>query len=93
VVLKSPRDTGRFAANWNVSHGTPNLGTTASVDAGRGLKEAAGAGLLPVGGVVYLANGLPYARRLEYGYSKQAPAGMVRISVAEFASSIQKALA
>ena len=81
---------GRFRANWNVSYGTPNLSTTESVDKQRGLSEAERALSLPVGGVVYLSNGLPYAERLEFGHSKrQAPAGMVRITVAEFADIVK----
>jgi hypothetical protein len=36
-------------------------------------------------GVHYISNNLPYMHRLEFeGWSKQAPAGMVRVSVAEF---------
>jgi len=84
VVQRSPVDTGRFRANWNVSYGAPDYTTTLSTEQGRGTAEAGKALTLPVGGVVYLSNGLPYAERLEYGWSKQAPAGMVRVTVAEF---------
>lgn len=93
VVLKSPRDTGRFVANWNTSYATPNAATTQSTDQARGLAEAALAATLPVGNVVYLSNGLPYARRLEYGYSKQAPSGMVRLAALEFDQYVQRAIA
>jgi hypothetical protein len=41
------------------------------------------------GEIIYLTNSLPYARRLEYGWSKQAPAGMVRITVANFERHLQ----
>ena len=88
VVLKSPVDTGRFRANWNVSYGTPDYTTTQSVERGRGLTEASKALTLPIGGVQYMSNGLPYARQLEYGWSKQAPAGMVRLSVIEVAGRL-----
>lgn len=84
VVKRSPVDTGRFRANWNVSFGTPDYTTTPSVAQGRGDLQAAEALKSPVGGVTYISNGLPYAQRLEYGWSKQAPAGMVRVTVAEF---------
>lgn len=33
---------------------------------------------LQVGGTLVLANNAPYIRRLEYGWSKQAPTGMIR---------------
>lgn len=84
VVLRSPTDTGRFRANWNVSHGAPNYTTSGSTEQGRGLTEAAKALTLPVGGVTFISNGLPYAARLEHGWSKQAPAGMIKVAVAEF---------
>lgn len=92
VVQKSPVDTGRFKGNWNVSIGTPNYTTTLTANEGRGLGEAQKALSLPVGNVAYLSNGLPYARRLEYGYSGQAPNGMVRLSVQNFAQMVQRAI-
>ena len=46
---------------------------------------------LKAGEVIYLVNNLEYARALEYGHSKQAPKGMVRITVAEFPQVVRKA--
>jgi hypothetical protein len=46
----------------------------------RGKVEAAVA-TMELGDVVHMANNLPYARRLEDGWSKQAPAGMVKLTV------------
>lgn len=92
VVKKSPVDTGRFKANWNVSASNPDYSVTSSVAQSRGEQQAREALVLPVGGVVYLSNGLPYARRLEYGWSKQAPSGMVRTSVIEFKAFIDAAV-
>jgi len=92
AVRMSPVDTGRFRANWNVSYGTADMGTTDSIGQGRGFAEAAKSLSLPVGGVVYLTNGLPYARRLEYGWSKQAPYGMIRYSVLQYRRFLLKAL-
>lgn len=43
------------------------------------------------GEVIYLVNNLEYARALEYGHSKQAPAGMVRLTLAEFPQVVAKA--
>lgn len=34
---------------------------------------------------IYIHNSLPYARRLEYGWSKQAPAGMVSVTLQSLA--------
>lgn len=92
VVQKSPVDTGRFKGNWNVSTTTPNLSLSATMNGARGLSEAQKALNIPAGGVAFLSNGLPYARRLEFGYSQQAPAGMVRLSVREFRQFVERAV-
>lgn len=86
VVLKTPVDTGRARANWQLAIGTMPEGVlelddrsgTATISAG-----AAAAAGVKAGDVIYLANSLPYIRRLEYGWSQQAPNGMVRQSIAE----------
>ena len=39
---------------------------------------------LKAGGIYYITNNVPYIMRLEYGSSKQAPAGMARITVAKW---------
>lgn len=45
------------------------------------------------GRAVFLANNLPYARRVEYGWSrKQAPQGMVRITFRKLKRQLKKAL-
>ncbi len=87
VILKTPADTGRARANWQVAIGSVPAGTleledkpgTATISAA----DAAASGLR-AGDVIYLANNLPYIQRLEDGYSGQAPAGMVGLTVQEF---------
>lgn len=91
VVLRSPVDTGRFRANWNVSAGSPDASTTTATEASRADQEVGKALALPVGGVVYLSNGLPYGPRLEHGYSGQAPQGMIKVTVAELSQHIAEA--
>lgn len=92
VVNKSPVDTGRFRANWNYSLGSPDGSATASTTQGRGLQEASKALNMPIGGVAWLSNGLPYSKRLEYGSSKQAPSGMIRVSAIEFSQYVSEAV-
>ena len=42
---------------------------------------------------IYLFNNMPYALRVEFGWSsRQAPAGMVRVSIAEFQAAIDEQL-
>lgn len=76
VVLRSPVDTGRFRANWNVSYNVPDDSTSSNLDtSGRGkLAEVKSAVLsMPVGGVIYMCNSLPYAIPLEYGLYPNPP--------------------
>lgn len=89
VVNKSPVDTGRFKGNWIASIGAVDLTTSEQVDPGGGATISEGTAVLVRYGEIegfpsiFLQNNLPYATRLEDGYSAQAPAGMVALTVAE----------
>lgn len=92
LVQMSPVDTGRFRSNWVASISRVDTTTTDSTDNGAvGRIEMTLAS--PLGpnpnrhdyaDVIYITNSLPYAQRLEYGWSKKAPAGMVRVTVTRF---------
>ncbi len=84
VVNLSPVDTGRFRGNWFPSHGAILKQVNESAKANDSTNRLDKVYTFPVGGVVYLANSLPYAVRLEHGWSKQAPTGMVRKSAVQF---------
>ena len=94
IIKESPVDTGRFRGNWQASLNTPKQGRLQQFD-----KSGASAindmssvvAGLKMGQTFYLANNLPYARRLEYGYSKQAPSGFLRINVMRVQSELEKA--
>lgn len=90
VILKSPVDTGRFRANWYVSVNYVSKEVSSSVDksgADSIRRGSLGINAYKLGdAAIYLSNNLPYAYRLEMGYSKQAPSGMARLSVMEIAS-------
>ena len=84
IIKRSPIATGRFVSNWNITAGLPNYSYTNSTNISRALYELDKVLSLPIDNGLYIANGLPYAELLEYaGLSRQAPAGMIRISVAE----------
>ena len=85
VTEKSPVDVGTFQNNWLVSIGSPSDDTTMTVGAFAALSAEAIAGYATVDGfpMIYLQNNLPYALRLENGWSKQAPGGVVAMTVAE----------
>lgn len=84
---------GRFRANWNTSVGAPDETTTDAVDpTGNKAKAGVMANMGGAGTVTYLCNALPYGERLEFeGWSKQAPAGMVRISMANVDGMVRDA--
>ena len=96
VIVKSPVDTGRFKGNWQVNIGSVPAGTVAIDDkAGTATiaKVTAATMNLKAGQVIYLVNNLAYARRLEYGHSKQAPNGMVRLTIAQWNRVVEGAAA
>lgn len=95
VILKSPVKSGRFRGNWIAS--VNSYGTlTVDIEDKTGsdaTREMGGVALTtPAGNIVFMVNNLPYAQRLEYGYSSQAPAGMVRVTIAEFQDYVAKAV-
>lgn len=99
VIWKSPVDTGRFKGNWQVAIGAIPAGTLELKDTTeKGTMSVATLSRvqadmldLKAGEIIYLVNNLSYARRLEYGYSKQAPAGMVRTTLSEFPQVVRTA--
>lgn len=96
IILKTPVDKGQLHWNWFVGNGYINPATvehTGEDKGGASLRNAGEIVSLKVNGqVIYITNSLPYAARIEYeGYSKKAPAGMVRVTLAELNSISQNA--
>lgn len=96
IVDRSPVQSGRFRGNWRVGLGSSGTRREQVVAQGRGFSRALadkdGAatirrGLLvltalpQVPPTIFITNDAPYALRLERGYSKQAPGGIVALSV------------
>jgi hypothetical protein len=104
VIYKTPVDTGRARANWQVTIGTPAAGTIEIDDTNGGAtmsKATAASAGFRAGDTIYLTNNLPYIRKLEEGgypdgpktvggFSRQAPAGMVALTVQEFAQVVNQ---
>ena len=94
IVQKSPVDSGRFRANWQYGAGKINFSADAPEDRTGSSsigKIAMGLQGWKRGESIFVTNSLPYAKRLEYdAWSKQATAGMVRISVMEFKANVKK---
>jgi hypothetical protein len=82
---------GQAKGNWQASIGSPETGTTSTIDKSGSATLASinGKTQNAPGNVWYLTNNLPYvSTALEYGSSTQAPTGMVRISLRELDQSI-----
>jgi len=93
IILKSPVDSGRFRGNWQLAIGSVPEGTLELNDKTGTATIAKGAAIalgMNAGDIVYFANNLPYAVPLEEGYSQQAPAGMVALTVQEFQSIVRQ---
>lgn len=84
VSQKTPVDTGRARANWNVSPGTPDRSVSESTSSQMpSLRKGDGEG------PIYITNSLPYIGKLEDGSSTQAPSGMVATTMAEVEAGIK----
>jgi len=84
IVLKTPVDTGRARANWFTSIGSPSINVTESTDPSGSstIANSLTAISKATGDILWITNNLPYIYRLEFeGWSRQAPAGMVRVTV------------
>ena len=78
IIRRTPVDTGRARANWNLSINSPNTSLSNSLVPSTINLTAKSLSNLPN---VYIANGLPYVRELEFGRSDQAPNGFIRLSI------------
>lgn len=85
---------GRFRANWQYGFGAPLLATNEKVDPEGAATIQTIVGKVsdkPAGHVHYITNSLPYADRLEHGWSRQAPQGMVGLTVLEYGPIVEAA--
>jgi hypothetical protein len=109
VIKASPVDTGRFRGNWDCTLNNPSEKVTDATDkTGQDTLGKIGAVIETAKGDdnIYLANNLPYARKIEFGgftdkpetkktiggFSKQAPAGMVGKTLAQADQLFEKAV-
>jgi hypothetical protein len=99
VVFKTPVDTGAARANWLASVGTfvgpkPNTGNVDPEATHTTLEIAKIVDTFTLQSKnLYLANNLPYILPLENGHSKQAPSGMVALTLQEFPQVVNNAVA
>lgn len=103
LAYKTPVDTSQALSNWQVSLGSPvdskippyypgeggstrNSSAQSTIDTAKNLLKQKRPGV-----TIYISNVLPYIRRLNDGYSKQAPAGFVERAVLIGRKTIKKA--
>lgn len=82
VVMRSPVDTNAYRSNHRVGIGSVNTKADKQEVGGgaltQGLTTIASSG--GIGKLVFVSNSLPYALRLENGWSKQHPKGIYALT-------------
>lgn len=87
IVNMNPVLTGRSRGNWQVTFGSPAIGEVGGEEGPwPSAQDAINNGAAVVGsittlGAIYLTNNVPYITELEKGTSKQAPQGMVQVTL------------
>lgn len=93
LAYKTPVDTSQALSNWRVTLDSPATGTIAPHYPGiQGSSQRASAAETinaaksvlankKPGQAIFITNNLPYIKRLNDGYSAQAPAGFVELAV------------
>lgn len=86
ITVETPSDTGRARASWMMSDGQPSAEV-----APKGRHTAKGKVTATFSDPfenVWIVNNLPYIFALEFGHSKQAPKGMVRVALSNVEAGI-----
>jgi hypothetical protein len=95
INKSSPVDKGTFRANWVASTDTIDRSSDLS-KARKDVNEAVTAATAVItngaklGTTIYISNAVPYAGKLEDGYSPQAPAGIVTPAVTKIKNAIEE---
>ena len=84
---------GHFRGNWQHGFGSAPSGELPDIDPSGSASMSrieSGVASSLAAGIHYLANNLPYAQRLEDGWSSQAPAGMMELTLIEFPGIVKR---
>lgn len=100
IVTRTPVDTGRAKANWQIDvvdsesvRGSAGDSFSESDIQGLIASEISGLNLTINDNHVIIYNNLEYIGALENGHSQQAPGGMVAVSLADFTQFFNEAIA
>lgn len=75
---------GQFRASWKLSDGMINYDTASEGSKFVPQFSESDFKMIGTGTSYYFTNALPYAQRIEYGWSTQAPQGIVRLQAQKF---------
>lgn len=92
IIKRTPVKDGTLRGNWQASIDQPVITTIDRIDpngAAAATDTAREGQRVKIGAIFYMTNNLPYAAAIEFGSSKQAPEGMMRIEVLETAAAIE----
>lgn len=86
LIEDTPRDTGWARSNWIPSIGKQREDTDGSPEAVSQAAQQLGIAQVATSytlerGPIYITNNVPYIRRLNDGWSKQAPAGFIQAAI------------
>ena len=102
TITRTPVDTGRLRGNWQIAIDRRPQGIV-DRKANAAMTEAKAVIQQFEEGSIWIVNNLPYAASIEFGlygdgpktsggFSRQAPRGMLRVSLTEFDSALRKAV-
>ena len=74
---------GRLLASWNMTDGQPSDEVQPAGQSSYPSKGKNTAAFSKPYDTTWITNNIPYGEAVEFGHSKQAPAGMVRLSLSE----------
>jgi len=91
AVQKTPVDTGRARASWRAQEGEIDESVAPETEARQPPPQLP---RLRISGedIVFVSNSLPYAEPLENGHSRQAPQGMLGLTIAEVEADVEQYL-
>lgn len=90
VVDKTPVRSGDLRKSWEIDYGQGYLALAGSYG---DKAQAINLGVsYELGDDIWIRSQKPYAERIEYGYSRQAPTGMVRISIKKYKQFLDRAV-
>lgn len=93
VMKGTPVDSGRARGAWmfSINKFDDTAPTNVRSDGEVQTEILSGVAQYKAGDVLTLSNNVDYIERLEYGWSKQAPTGMVRVNIMRFQQFVDQA--